>query len=87
MKGVMRSSVYDHSIMVMFGIKGIRVSPVEVKEIFFKFPRMNQTLIFYDWAATGNPGTAGFGFIGRSSDGGCLGAVSGGLGVAANYIA
>ncbi|XP_026398999.1 uncharacterized protein LOC113294838 [Papaver somniferum] len=30
---------------------------------------------------------AGFGFIGKNSDGGCVGAMSGGLGIATNYVA
>ncbi|XP_026452755.1 uncharacterized protein LOC113353326 [Papaver somniferum] len=48
---------------------------------------MDQTLICCDGAAKGNPGAAGIGFIGRKSDGSCLGAGSGGLGISTNYIA
>ncbi|XP_026451982.1 uncharacterized protein LOC113352373 [Papaver somniferum] len=86
MKGKIRGSMYDMSIMTAFGIRGVKVITSEVKECIFKFPAINQVLICCDGASKGNPGCSGYGFVGRNNTGGYLGAVAGGLGVATNFI-
>ncbi|XP_026398452.1 uncharacterized protein LOC113294269 [Papaver somniferum] len=82
----MKNCMNDLNIIVGFGIKGIKSKCSTVKEVFFKLPQMNQILICCDGAAKENPGDAGIGFVGRKSDGSCLGAGSGGLGITTNYI-
>ncbi|XP_026399201.1 uncharacterized protein LOC113295056 [Papaver somniferum] len=67
--------------------KGVKVATVIVKQCFFKLPALNQTLLCCDGASRGNPWKAGHGFIARNSDGGCIGAAAGGIGIATNYIA
>ncbi|XP_026435209.1 uncharacterized protein LOC113332928 [Papaver somniferum] len=86
MKGKIRGFMYDMSIMTAFGIRGVKVITTEVKECIFKFRALNQVLICCDGASKGNPGSSGYGFVGRSNTGGYLGAVAGGLGVATNFI-
>ncbi|XP_026420149.1 uncharacterized protein LOC113316144 [Papaver somniferum] len=85
--GVMKNCQYDLNIIVIFGIKGIKRKCATVKEVFFKLLQINQTLICCDGAAKGNPGAAGIEFIAKQSDGICLGAGSGGLGIIPNYVA
>ncbi|XP_026452140.1 uncharacterized protein LOC113352542 [Papaver somniferum] len=58
-----------------------------IKEVFFSLPERNYLLLCCDGASKGNPGVAGFGFIGRNDSGDCVIAMSGGLGVATNYYA
>ncbi|XP_026417164.1 uncharacterized protein LOC113312642 [Papaver somniferum] len=43
--------------------------------------------VWYNCAFKGNHGNAGLGFVARNDKGGCLGACSGGLGIATNYLA
>ncbi|XP_026416690.1 uncharacterized protein LOC113312151 [Papaver somniferum] len=84
--GTLKNCLYDLNIIVSFGIKGIKTRNSFVKEVFFRLPQMDQSLICCDGAAKGNPGAAGIGFISRTSNGSCLGAGSGGLGITTNYI-
>lgn len=84
--GTMRNRVYDLNIVTSFGIRGIKTKISTVKEGFFRLPNINQTLIYCDEAAKGNPGVSCFGSVGRNKDGVCLCTVSGGLGIATNYI-
>ncbi|XP_026399892.1 uncharacterized protein LOC113295785 [Papaver somniferum] len=86
-KRTMKNRVSDLNIIMSFGIRGIKCKNSAINEVFFKLPALNQILISYDGASKGNPGIAGFGFMGRNSDGSCLGAVCGGLDIATNYIA
>ncbi|XP_026417441.1 uncharacterized protein LOC113312923 [Papaver somniferum] len=58
----------------------------DVKQCFFKLPGRGKILICCDGASKGNPGNAGMVFVARNEDGGCLGASSGGLGIATNYL-
>ncbi|XP_026378722.1 uncharacterized protein LOC113273177 [Papaver somniferum] len=46
-----------------------------------------QILLCCDGASQGNLGAAGYGFIARNSDGECIVAVEGSLGIATNYYA
>ncbi|XP_026450620.1 uncharacterized protein LOC113350705 [Papaver somniferum] len=55
--------------------------------MYFQVTVLNQVLILCDGASKGNPGSSGYGFVGRSSIGGYLEAVAGGLGIATNFIA
>ncbi|XP_026458902.1 uncharacterized protein LOC113359496 [Papaver somniferum] len=87
MKGTINGSMYDMSIMTLFGIKGLKAKTAMVKECSFQFPEPNQVLICCDGASKGNPGKSGYGFVGRSNTGSYLGAEAGGLGIATNYIA
>lgn len=86
-KGMMYNNVYDLNTVLHFGLKGIKIKTIRFKEVFFRLPENNQILICCDGAAKGNPGVAGFGFIGRRSNGECVGSMSSGIGVATNYIA
>ncbi|XP_026417606.1 uncharacterized protein LOC113313099 [Papaver somniferum] len=66
---------------------GIKSKTTRIKEIHLSLPEHNQIPICRDGAAKGNPGVAGFGFIGRNSDSECVGAMAGGLGIATNFVA
>ncbi|XP_026433782.1 uncharacterized protein LOC113331269 [Papaver somniferum] len=48
---------------------------------------MNQILLCGDGAVRGTSGQAGVGCVGRDSEGRCIGAFSGGIGIATAYIA
>ncbi|XP_026383392.1 uncharacterized protein LOC113278880 [Papaver somniferum] len=58
-----------------------------IQEVFFSLPERNYLLLCCDGAFKGNPGTAGFGFIGRNNSGDFVIAMSGGLGVAKFFYA
>ncbi|XP_026450319.1 uncharacterized protein LOC113350399 [Papaver somniferum] len=45
MKGKVRGSIYDMSIMSTFGIKGVKVTTCEVKECIFRFLANNQIVL------------------------------------------
>ncbi|XP_026442768.1 uncharacterized protein LOC113342426 [Papaver somniferum] len=87
MRGKMWGNMLDLHIMLHFGISGVKVKSVRVKQCFFTFPSQNQTLICCDGAYKSNPGKAGIGFIARNHYGEHLGSASGGLGIATNYLA
>ncbi|XP_026459419.1 uncharacterized protein LOC113360088 [Papaver somniferum] len=87
MKGEMLGSVYDLNILLSFEISGVKTKTARVKQCFFRLPTLNQVLICCDGACKGNPGVAGLGFVARVSSGECIGAASGGLGLATNYLA
>ncbi|XP_026451628.1 uncharacterized protein LOC113351939 [Papaver somniferum] len=86
-EGMMHNWSYDLNIILYFGLKGIKSKTTRIKEIHFSLPENNQILICCDGAAKGNPGGAGFGFIGRNSESECVGAMTGGLGIATNFVA
>lgn len=65
---------YDLQLVRAFGITCRKFQMAQIKEVYFKLPRMNQVLICCDGISRGNPGNAGFGFIARSSEGQCIGA-------------
>ncbi|XP_026458757.1 uncharacterized protein LOC113359316 [Papaver somniferum] len=78
---------HDLNIILYFGLKGIKTKTSRIKEIHFSLPERDQILICFDGAAKGNPGVAGFGFIGRNNNNECVGAMVGGLGIATNFVA
>ncbi|XP_026378806.1 uncharacterized protein LOC113273275 [Papaver somniferum] len=79
--------MYDLQVFLLFGVTRIKSQSTEVKQCFFRLPTRNQILIFCDGACKGNPGKAGFGFIARSANGGCVGDASCGIGITTNYLA
>ncbi|XP_026419871.1 uncharacterized protein LOC113315836 [Papaver somniferum] len=83
----MWNSTYDLQVLKKFGFSCRKVKTSRVQEVFFTLPEMNYLLLCCDGASKGNPGSAGFGFIGRNSNGDYLIAMAGGLGVATNYYA
>ncbi|XP_026458435.1 uncharacterized protein LOC113358940 [Papaver somniferum] len=83
MKGKMWNTTYDLQILKVCR----RIYSKSIKEIFFSLPVNNQILLCCDGASLGNPGMSGYGFVGRSSNGECIFAMAGGLGVATNYFA
>ncbi|XP_026416405.1 uncharacterized protein LOC113311822 [Papaver somniferum] len=87
MRGKKWGNMLDLHIMLHFGISGVKVKTVRVKQCFFAFPSQNQTLICCDGASKGNPGLAGIGFVARNHYGEHMGSASGGLGIATNYLA
>ncbi|XP_026443894.1 uncharacterized protein LOC113344038 [Papaver somniferum] len=87
MKGKRWGTMYDLHILLFFGISGIQVHDTSVKKVFFKYRAQNQILIYCDGASKGNPSLAGIGFIARNQYGDYMGAASGGLGIATNYLA
>ncbi|XP_026416812.1 uncharacterized protein LOC113312267 [Papaver somniferum] len=87
MRGEMMGSVYDLQILLFFGISVIRSKAINVKQCFFKSPEVNQALICCDGASNGNPGMAGLGFVAKDNLSGSIGAASGGMGIATNYLA
>ncbi|XP_026419884.1 uncharacterized protein LOC113315849 [Papaver somniferum] len=58
-----------------------------IKEVYFQLPKQGKLLLCCDDASRGNPGYAGYGFVGRLSSGDFLIAISGGLGISTNYYA
>ncbi|XP_026378615.1 uncharacterized protein LOC113273060 [Papaver somniferum] len=87
MIGKMWGRVDDLQILHFFGISGIKATCATVKQVFFKLPEVHQVLICCDGALKSNPGLAGFGFVARVNSGECVGAASGGIGLATNYLA
>ncbi|XP_026431656.1 uncharacterized protein LOC113328879 [Papaver somniferum] len=87
LKGEWKGDLYDFQVLCTFGINNIPVKTNMVKECFFKFPELNQVLLCCEGATRGNPGQVGVGCVGRDSEGRCIGAFSGGIGIATTYIA
>ncbi|XP_026459124.1 uncharacterized protein LOC113359756 [Papaver somniferum] len=87
MKATMWNSTYDLQVLKNFGLKCRKVKATRIQELYFYFPERNYLLLCIDGASKGNPGTAGFGYIGRNNSGDCVIAVAGGLGLATNYYA
>ncbi|XP_026398920.1 uncharacterized protein LOC113294758 [Papaver somniferum] len=86
MKGRRWGTMYDLHILLFFEISGIPVHVTSSKQVFFKYPAQHQILICCDGASKWNPGLDGIGFIARNHDGDYMGAASGGLGIATNYL-
>ncbi|XP_026383966.1 uncharacterized protein LOC113279488 [Papaver somniferum] len=82
----MKNEEYDLQLLSFFGIKYRQTYTVRVKEIFFTLPSAPNILIFCDGASKGNQGAAGYGFIARTHLGAFLTGVSGGIGVATNFL-
>ncbi|XP_026431278.1 uncharacterized protein LOC113328346 [Papaver somniferum] len=87
LKGSKWSNMYDLQVLLHFGIIGIATKMTVVKQCYFKLPTRGQVLICCDGASKGKPGNASLGFVARNDTGECLGAASGGFGVATNYLA
>ncbi|XP_026459379.1 uncharacterized protein LOC113360042 [Papaver somniferum] len=87
MKAPMWNASDDLQVLKNLGLKCRKVKSMSVKEVFFHLPPANKILLCCDGASKGNPGISGYGFIGRSSTGEYLVAVSGGLGVSTNFYA
>ncbi|XP_026417445.1 uncharacterized protein LOC113312927 [Papaver somniferum] len=87
MKGRRWGTMYDLHILIFFEISGIPVHVTSAKKVFFKYPAQHQILICCDGASKGNPGLAGIRFIARNHDEDYMGAASGGLVIAKNYLA
>ncbi|XP_026400004.1 uncharacterized protein LOC113295885 [Papaver somniferum] len=87
MKGKMWNSFYDLQILKLFNMSRRRTVSTRIQEIYFLLPVNNQILLCCDGASKGNPGMSGYGFVGRTSNGECIVAMAGGLGVATNYFA
>ncbi|XP_026396255.1 uncharacterized protein LOC113290881 [Papaver somniferum] len=87
MKSHMWNTTYDLQVLKYFGLKcrNIRISIIQT--IFFNLPQVGKLLLCSDGASQGNPGVAGYGFIARNSEGECIVAIAGGLGIAKNYYA
>ncbi|XP_026399370.1 uncharacterized protein LOC113295234 [Papaver somniferum] len=87
MKQCMWNSSYDLYVLKFFNLRCRKVKSIQVQEIYFSLPKENQILLCCDGASKGNPGTAGFGFVGRNNNGVVIVAASGGLGTATNFLA
>ncbi|XP_026419865.1 uncharacterized protein LOC113315829 [Papaver somniferum] len=78
---------YDLQVFKHFGLKTRSVKSMIIKEVFFQLPDQGKLLLCYGGASRGNPGCAGYGFVGRLSSGDFVIAISGGLGISTNYYA
>ncbi|XP_026441437.1 uncharacterized protein LOC113340517 [Papaver somniferum] len=58
-----------------------------IKTCYWSPPEQDFVMFCCDGSSFGNPGSAGFGFVVRDSNCQVLGAMSGGIGVATNYLA
>ncbi|XP_026378671.1 uncharacterized protein LOC113273119 [Papaver somniferum] len=87
MKALMWNSSYDLQVLKVMGLKCRKVKTITVKEVYFQLPPLNKIVLCCDGASKGNPGISGYGFIGRSSSGDFLVAVTGGLRVSTNFYA
>ncbi|XP_026419671.1 uncharacterized protein LOC113315621 [Papaver somniferum] len=85
MKAPMWNCYYDLQVLKVFELECRKVKGTRVKEVLFQLPPPNEILMCCDGASKRNPGISGYGFIGRSSSGEYLIAVSGGLGVSTNF--
>ncbi|XP_026400129.1 uncharacterized protein LOC113296013 [Papaver somniferum] len=83
----MWDSAYDLQLLKKIDLKCRKVKTTRIKEIFFQLPKPPHILRCYDGASRGNPGDAGYGFISRHWNGEYLFAISGGLGLATNFMA
>ncbi|XP_026383639.1 uncharacterized protein LOC113279149 [Papaver somniferum] len=78
---------YDLEIIDKFQL-GSRLSIFQLIKTCYWFPPEQEYVIFCcDGASFGNPGSAGFGVVVRDSNCQVLGALSGGIGIASNYLA
>ncbi|XP_026451544.1 uncharacterized protein LOC113351840 [Papaver somniferum] len=87
LKGVMRGTNGEKSILRFFNIKVRKMRRRRIIEIFFYLPNENELLLCCDGAARGNPGNAGYGFVVRNHVGAFIFAETGGLGITTNYVA
>ncbi|XP_026416755.1 uncharacterized protein LOC113312215 [Papaver somniferum] len=87
MKGRMWNSAYDLRVLKLFNMSCRRTVSTKIQEIYFHLPVNSHILLCCDGASKGNPGNSGYAFVGRNSEGVCLVAMTGGLGVATNYYA
>lgn len=64
-----------------------KVKMIKVNDCFFTLPEMHPILLCCDGASRGNPGIAGYGFIGRNHEGDFVIAENGNIGIASNFMA
>ncbi|XP_026435199.1 uncharacterized protein LOC113332914 [Papaver somniferum] len=87
MKGTRWNQDYDTIILKFFHLDPRRTKFTTLKDCFWVNPAKGFVLFCCDGSAVGNPGLEGFGIIARDHECRVLGTISGGLGVATNYIA
>ncbi|XP_026435796.1 uncharacterized protein LOC113333588 [Papaver somniferum] len=87
MKGNRWSQDYDSQILNFFQLGHMSIKFTAIKECIWLNPPKGFVLFCCDGAAAGNPGLADFGIITRDHVCAVLGTISGGIGVASNYIA
>ncbi|XP_026417052.1 uncharacterized protein LOC113312518 [Papaver somniferum] len=86
MTGNMWNSSYDLQVLKFFDLKCKRVKTTRITEIYFHLPNPPFILICCDGASRGNPGEACYGFICRLGNREYMYAMSGGLGLATNFM-
>ncbi|XP_026378820.1 uncharacterized protein LOC113273292 [Papaver somniferum] len=74
-------------VLCSIPIYNISVKATRITEIFFTLPVPSFYLICCDGTSRGNPGADGYGFIYRKGDDAFVFALSGGIGVATNFMA
>ncbi|XP_026378643.1 uncharacterized protein LOC113273089 [Papaver somniferum] len=84
---IMWNSQYDLQVLRIFGLKTRSVKSMIIKEVFFQLLEQGKLLLCCDGASRGNPGTVGYGVVGRNNTGEFVIAISGGLGISTNYYA
>ncbi|XP_026428512.1 uncharacterized protein LOC113324408 [Papaver somniferum] len=86
-KGYMWNTVEDLQILKTFGMKCWKVKHIKIQECLFTFPIGDQILLYCDGDSRNNTREAGYGFVGRNSNGVVLIVVAGGMGIATNFMA
>ncbi|XP_026419876.1 uncharacterized protein LOC113315841 [Papaver somniferum] len=86
-KGNKWNQNYDHRIISFFNLGSRNFKFQCIKECYWFPPPIGYTMFCCDGSSFGNPGTAGFGFVIRDHVCQVIGVLSGGLGIATNYIA
>ncbi|XP_026451895.1 uncharacterized protein LOC113352267 [Papaver somniferum] len=86
-KGTKWCQNYDQQIITAFDL-GIRHSKFQIiKKCCWIPPELGVVMFCYDGSSFGNPGSAGFGVVARDSNCQVIGTLTGGIGVATNYLA
>ncbi|XP_026459400.1 uncharacterized protein LOC113360065 [Papaver somniferum] len=77
---------YDMQVIFFFNLGPRKIKFQNIK-ICHRSPPCPSTFLFYcDGASVGNPGAAGFGVVVRDHNCQVIGTLTGGLGIATNYI-
>ncbi|XP_026419869.1 uncharacterized protein LOC113315834 [Papaver somniferum] len=87
MNGTKWNQNYDSTILQFFNIRNRCTKFNSIVECQWNAPDEGYVMFCCDGAAIGNPGNAGFGIIARDQFFQVLGTISGGIGIATNYIA
>ncbi|XP_026459016.1 uncharacterized protein LOC113359634 [Papaver somniferum] len=86
MKGNKWDQAYDNQIILFFNLGPRMIRFQNIKTCYWIPPKDGFILFCCDGASFGNPGAAGFGIVIRDHLFQVLGTLSGGIGVASNYI-